>query len=487
MTDETQIAEAKDTNNEFQTIINTIPTPVMTIDPDFNVTFLNRAGEKVVGLGEGEAVGKKCYDLFKTPHCRTSECRCAQAMQSKQACTGDTYADPTGLNLPIRYTGSPLTNSRGEVTGAVEYVLDISSEFKIADTVENLAEKVVVGELDQRADLTGFEGSYKNLLESVNKVVDAFEEPISDLVPVLTQMSEGDLTVRLTKEYHGEYDRLKQATNTMGESVQRAISEITQNATSLSSASEELSAVSNQMASAAEETSNQASTVSAAAEQVTQNMQSVSSATEEMNSSIKEISKNASEAASVAKKAVSAADSSKSSMEELNTSSQEIGQVIKLITSVAQQTNLLALNATIEAARAGEAGKGFAVVANEVKELAKQTAEATEEISQKIEAIQSRTGMASESIAEVSDVIQQIDNIQQTIAAAVEEQTSTTTEIARNINEAAKGGSEIGSSMTNMTQAANDASQGAQNTLQSSQSLSEMASTLSNLVSKFKA
>lgn len=269
--------------------------------------------------------------------------------------------------------------------------------------------------------------------------------------------------------------------------VQRAIEELGEASGSLSSASEELSAVSNQMASASEEATAQASTVAAASEQVTQKLQGVTSATEEMNASIKEIAKNAGESAQVAKTAVEAADSSRTCVDDLEVSSQEIGQVIKLITSVAQQTNLLALNATIEAARAGEAGKGFAVVANEVKELAKQTALATEEISQKIEAIQKRTGEASRSITQVASIIQQIDDLQQTIAASVEEQSATTTEIARNIGEAAQGGNEISAAMAGMTQAANDTSQGAANTLQAATSLSEMASNLQALINRLNS
>ncbi len=179
----------------------------------------------------------------------------------------------------------------------------------------------------------------------------------------------------------------------------------------LASSSEELTAVSQQMAGNAEETATQANVVSAASEQVSRNVSSVASASEEMQASIREIAKNANESARVAKNAVSVAHSTNETVKKLGESSQEIGNVIKVITSIAQQTNLLALNATIEAARAGEAGKGFAVVANEVKELAKQTAKATEDIGQKIEAIQGDTKGAVKAIEEIGTIINQINDI----------------------------------------------------------------------------
>ena len=160
--------------------------------------------------------------------------------------------------------------------------------------------------------------------------------------------------------------------------------------------------------------------------------------------------------------------------------------MIKVITSIAQQTNLLALNATIEAARAGEAGKGFAVVANEVKELAKQTAQATEDISRKIEAIQTGSQGAVEAIAEVGSIINQINDISNTIASSVEEQTATTNEISRNVSEAARGSAEIAQNITGVATAAESTTSGANDTLQAASGLSQMATQLQELVGKFR-
>jgi methyl-accepting chemotaxis protein len=257
-------------------------------------------------------------------------------------------------------------------------------------------------------------------------------------------------------------------------------------AQSLSSSSEELTAISQQMAGNAEETATQASVVSAASEQVSKNVAVVATGSEEMMASIREISKSANEAARVAKNAVGVAESTNQTIAKLGDSSVEIGKVIKVITSIAQQTNLLALNATIEAARAGEAGKGFAVVANEVKELAKETAKATEEIGQKIEAIQSDTKGAVQAIAEISLIINQINDISNTIASAVEEQTATTTEIGRNVTEAARGTGEIAKNISGVAMAAQSTTAGALDTQKASRALGEMAAELQSLVGRHR-
>jgi methyl-accepting chemotaxis protein len=264
------------------------------------------------------------------------------------------------------------------------------------------------------------------------------------------------------------------------------IHEVARTATMLSSSAEELTAVSHQMSANAEETATQANVVSAASEQVSTNVQTVASGTEEMGASIREISKNVNEAAKVATSAVKMAESTNETVGKLGESSAEIGKVIKVITSIAQQTNLLALNATIEAARAGEAGKGFAVVANEVKELAKQTAKATEDISQKIDAIQTNTKGAVQAIGQIGGIIKQINDISGTIAAAVEEQTATTNEMARNVSEAAKGSTEIAGNITGVAKAAQETTTGANDTQKAAKELSKMASDLQKLVAGFK-
>ena len=268
--------------------------------------------------------------------------------------------------------------------------------------------------------------------------------------------------------------------------VEGVLRRVAESATALAAASRQLGGVSQQMAANAEETSAQAGVASAAAEQVSTSVATVATGAEEMGASIREIARSAHEAAKVAMSAVKVADRTNDTVAKLGESSAAIGNVVKVITSIAQQTNLPALNATIEAARAGEAGKGFAVVANEVKELAKQTARATEDIGRKIEAIQGDTRGAVEAIGQIGKVIAEINDILNTIASAVEEQTATTGEISRSVTEAAKGSNEIARNITGVAQAARGTTEGAGETSRSADALSRMANDLQQLVSGFK-
>jgi methyl-accepting chemotaxis protein len=236
---------------------------------------------------------------------------------------------------------------------------------------------------------------------------------------------------------------------------------LARNATQVDGSALEVSAAADQVASVAEEASSQANVVAAAGEQVSHNVATVATAVEEMSASVREIAQSSGEASRVAAEAVRTAEVTNEQVARLGVSSAEIGKVIEVITSIAEQTNLLALNATIEAARAGEAGKGFAVVANEVKELAKETAKATEEISSRIAAIQTDTEVAVDAIGQIGAVIGRIADMQNTIASAVEEQTATTNEISRNVNEAARGSSQIAENIVSVAHAAGDAAEGA--------------------------
>jgi methyl-accepting chemotaxis protein len=335
-------------------------------------------------------------------------------------------------------------------------------------------------------DLVKMENDVRDAAVRDKQIADELRSKVDAMLSVVSAAADGDLTQEITVTGTDAIGQLGMGLAKFFGDLRGSISSIAGNAQSLASSSEELTAVSQQMSANAEETSAQAGVVSAAAEQVSKNVQTVATSAEQMSASIKEISKNAVEAAKVATGAVHVAENTNATITKLGESSQEIGNVIKLITSIAQQTNLLALNATIEAARAGEAGKGFAVVANEVKELAKETTKATEDISQKIAAIQGDTQSAVSAIKQISTVINQINDISNTIASAVEEQTATTNEMNRNIAEAAKGSTEIAQNITGVATAAQSTSGGATQTQTSSSELSKMATDLQQLVSHFK-
>ena len=334
----------------------------------------------------------------------------------------------------------------------------------------------------------GLPGEYRRVAKDGRSIfLSATYCPIVDIHGKLSKVIKfaADVTDKVT--FREESARLQQvaAENDQRKAVEmeRILNQVNDSASTLASSAEELTAVSTQMAANAEETSAQANVVSAASEQVSKNVQTVATGVEEMNGAIREIAKNASDSARVSSQAVSSAEAANKTIAKLGDSSAEIGKVIKVITSIAEQTNLLALNATIEAARAGEAGKGFAVVANEVKELAKETAKATEDISQKIEAIQSDTQGAVDSIRRIGEVIAQINDISNTIASAVEEQTATANEMSRNVNEAAKGTAEIAQNITAVAQAAQNTTQGAANAQQAASELARMAAELQQLKS----
>ncbi len=311
-------------------------------------------------------------------------------------------------------------------------------------------------------------------------------KPISRVSAVLGKLAQGDLRERLEIATQDEVGKMSEALNVSMERVGGIIQTIRNSGEGLSNSAGELTNVNQQMGANAEEVSAQANVVSAATEEVNRNLQTVATSTEEMSATIREIAKNASEAARVAGEALQSSVETNGTITKLGESSAEIGQVVKVITSIAQQTNLLALNATIEAARAGEAGKGFAVVANEVKELAKQTAKATEDIRQRIDSIQTDTRGAVEAIGKISDVISRVNDISTTIATAVEEQSATTMEMSRSLTEAAKGSGEVAKNITGVAQAAQSTSSGAAESQKAAEAVAHMSGELRELVGQFK-
>jgi len=358
----------------------------------------------------------------------------------------------------------------------------ISSPIK---QLEAAADAMARGRLDIQLDYDS-QDELGGLTRAFRNSGVALQSVVAELSQLISASQDGRLGVRGDAGgVEGVYSELIRGTNAVIENLSDPIRFISQNTDSLASSSEELTSVSQQLGSNATETSAQMVVVSAAAEEVSRTTQSIATSTEQMGATIKEIAKSATDSARVAGQAVKMAETTNATVAKLGDSAIAIGKVIKVITSIAQQTNLLALNATIEAARAGEAGKGFAVVANEVKELAKETAKATEDIGHSIESIQTDTREAVAAIGTISGIIGQINDISSSIAGAVEQQSATTNEMARNVSEAAKGAGDIAKNITTVTEVAQGTSMGASQTLSAASDLARMTAELKQMISKF--
>jgi methyl-accepting chemotaxis protein len=391
----------------------------------------------------------------------------------------------------------------------------------LAET-DKIIRAATAGQLGTRAEAGRFVGGWNQLVDGVNKTLDSVIAPVNEVQVVMAAMEKGDLTARIRGRYQGDLERLAEAVNSTAARLSQTVAEIGSNASVLASSSEELSSVSHTMAAGSEQMTQQshtaaaateqasaniknmaagveqisanANTVAGASEQVSANLNTVGAAVEEMSSnlrtvaqtsgrmtaavtsvataieemsvSLNEVSRSSGQAAAVTGKAARSANSTAAIVDKLGESAQEIGKVVDMIKGIAAQTNLLALNATIEAASAGEAGKGFAVVANEVKELAKQTAAATEDIRAQVAGMQGNTQQAVKAIDEIVQVINEINGISGSIAAAVEEQTATTQEIAKNVGDAARGADEVARNVQQAAQGANEVSRNVQEAVQ---------------------
>ena len=441
-------------------MIESCPTHIICADPDLTMQYVNPAGrrslevlERVLPIRAADLTGKSLTVFFAEP---------------KEV--ERVLLDPANLPYKARTTFG---------AEAVEFLVSATYDHQQRYIGPMLTWDVLTQQLaTERVIVEARDREQREAAELRAKV--------DSILGSVHAAAAGDLTRDVTVRGQDAIGQLGSELAAFFTDLRGNIGEIAGYADTLAAATEELSAVNTTVSSGAADTSAQAKVVASASEEVTRNVQTVAAGTEEMGASIREIAKNAGDAAKVAGEAVSLAERTNAMMAKLGESSQEIGKVLKLITSVAQQTNLLALNATIEAARAGEAGKGFAVVAKEVKDLAKETARATEEIGQRIDAIQHDTRGAVGAIREIGSIITRINDIQTIIAGAVEEQTATTNEMGRNITDAARGSGEISDTIAGVARAAQSTSESTGSSRKATHELATMAADLRRLVGRFK-
>jgi methyl-accepting chemotaxis protein len=408
------------------------------------------------------------------------------------------YEEVAGMILdqlvPMVMKGD-LTGARAFLDGTIQP--RYYAHRKVADEVVAMssqrsleAEKVVATTVERSTWRMVFATVMALLLTSIVSwlISRSITRPIAVVVERLRDISEGegDLTQTIDDGARDEFGELARYFNRFVSKIRDTVRQIGDTSQTLAASAEEFTALSRQLSGNAAATSEQATSVSGASVQISSNVQAVAAAAEEMSVSIKEIAKNTADAERVASAAVEITESTNAAVGRLGENSAEIGIVVKVITSIAEQTNLLALNATIEAARAGEAGKGFAVVANEVKELAKQTAKATEDISNKIKMIQGSSAGAAEAIGRIGEIIGRIKEIQTSVANAVEEQAATASEIGKNINHLASASGEIAGNITKVAETAQNTSTGTAETETAAAELARMATSLQRLVTAFR-
>ncbi len=515
---QTNLKIKQDVQIPYAEALNSLATNVLFADPDFKLIFVNQKSLETLssiddeirakyGFGADSLVGRNIDEFHENP-----------AHQRKVLSNPKNFPIKTEINIGsmiLDLNIERVVSPSGEVEGYVVNWEEVSAKKEAEDAAakaQSMVDLSPINTMMAKPDgtLIYMNENSKKTLRTLEQYLPAKVEDLIDRsidwfhkdpehqrriikdprnLPHQAVIEVGpeklDLLVSAVSDSRGNYIGAMVNWEVVTKKLD-LINDLTDASGQLASASEELLSVAGTMSANAEETSAQANTASSASEEVNSGIQTVATNMEEMTASIKEITKNTNDSSSKSNEAMQMSQDANKIIQILGESSLDIGNVIKVITSIAQQTNLLALNATIEAARAGEAGKGFAVVANEVKELAKQTANATEDISRKIEAIQNDSQSAVTSIGSVTEAISQLNSISSSIASAMEEQAATTNEVARVVSESSTGVQQISENIQQVSIAAEQTGKGATDMQSAAENLSKLANSLQQLVERVK-
>ncbi len=474
-------------NERLKQALDNASSNVMVTDTDKNIVFVNKSSTRLFSEKQQQVrctvptfdaqniTGLNIDHLYKTA--TTTLNKNSSESNKNVVVFGDCH---------FAASDNPILIDTGERIGTVIEWFDKTEEINNEAEVQQLIEAATQGDLGRRVNMQDSGEFFCKLGQSMNELMDVNDRTISEIQRVFASVASGDLTARVEGEYQGAYQQLKNDANTMVSQLTDVIREVKNGAMVVATASSELISTNKNLNYTAQDGAKQAGIASAAANSVTLNVEAVANAASDLEASVSDISRNVNEAVTVASEAVVLAQSTNTQVRKLTTSSSDIGNVIKVIDSIAEQTNLLALNATIEAARAGDAGKGFAVVANEVKDLAKGTAKATEEIAQKVKAIQNDSDTAVQAIGDISRIIETISNYQNTISEAVQNQNMATQRISKNAGEAAQGNVEITRTSERVNEGAESTVSGLTELQSSAEELARMAVDLSDLVEGFR-
>jgi len=473
--------------------IDSVPTPVMIIDKEYKIKYMNKAGAELLNKSQKELIGQKCYDNFKTGDCNTENCACAQAMKKDSEAKSETDAHPRGMDLDISYTGNPIKNQQGETIGALEIIVDqtdIKNAQRLADKqaefqeeqvdmlVDNLGE-LAKGNLDINPEKIQADKDTEQIAENFKKINDnlrdsaktikSYVEEISDITG---QMAKGNMDVGIDREYRGDFVEIKDSLNLI-------IDKLNENFAEIANASDQVSSGASQISDGSQELSQGSTEQASSIEELTASITQIAAQTKQNAGNAEEANGVSEKMKTNASRGNESMNNMLSSMKDINESSQNIQNIIKVIDDIAFQTNLLALNAAVEAARAGQHGKGFAVVAEEVRNLAGRSAEAAKETTKLIEGsikdVEKGTDIANETAKALEDIVQGIDKTSELVS-----------QISSASNEQATGVAQINDGIEQVSEVVQNNSATAEESAAASEELASQAEMLQEMVAQFK-